>query len=63
MTASCHYINTAMKDIKGNFLKGLASYSISGCDLGVGPRPYFSALTNEQTDRLMHNISLYNSCS
>lgn len=36
MTASCHYINTAMKDIKRNFLKGPASYSISGCDLGVG---------------------------
>lgn len=34
MTASCHYINTAMKDIKRNFLKGPASYSIPGCDLG-----------------------------
>lgn len=34
MTASCHYINTAMKAIKRNFLKGLASYSIPECDLG-----------------------------
>lgn len=33
MTASCHYINTAMKDIKKEFFEGPASYSISGCDL------------------------------
>lgn len=33
MTAPCHYINTAMKDIKKNFSER-PGHSISGCDLG-----------------------------
>lgn len=58
-----HHVTTLTqqwKAEKGFFLRGLASHSISGCDLG-GLEQYFSALTDEQTDRLMHNTPLYNS--
>lgn len=47
MTASCHYINRAMKDIKKEFFEGPTTYAISDWD---------SASTNEQTDRLMYNL-------
>lgn len=47
---------------KGNFLNGLTGHSIAGCNSGgVRGGQYFSAVTNEQTDRLMHNTPLYNS--
>lgn len=75
MTAACHYINTAMKDMKRifffspSFFRTLAPLVIQFLDViqvagvrGVrGCGWHFSALTNEQADRLMHITSLYNS--
>lgn len=56
MTAPCHYINTAMKDIKRNFFErpGQSFNFWMWLGGGGGLGRYFSALTNEQADRLMH---------